>query len=443
MNVLGSWAGAFFYGVAQLVLPAGRLGRCLARFFLRQSLFFRPRHEPAWGYSDYLTGILRLERGAPEEGVRLLRRATKALPQDPAVALDAGVAMTICGEYEGAVRLLEKLLSQHDRMASERQLWFALAWSHLRLGHYTRAPQIAEEATAAAGGTAQLHLVSILGRLVTTSTLEQQALRGLLRSRPQLLSHVLEFTEQLAASGKTVAAEQLLQVLPEDIRSRSLRLLVSSALNGDLLEVARWALDQLTSTGAEAPAYLVLESELHLRQGDLPQALDCAERAVESSPGNEAGAQEQLGQVLLLLGRAAEAYPHFVEALARGSASALTGGMVALRLIEQDRFEEARKVFRVERRGTELGCAYAHCAAGLVQLHEADLEEAVKLAQWAWDEYRALPDWAAQPAVRQQLTEVLSGLIEGCLTQAQEAGNEEVAARARKLQQKMTNWHQP
>jgi len=420
VNVLGSWAGAFFYGVAQLVLPAGRLGRCLARFFLRQSLFFRPRHEPAWGYSDYLTGILRLERGAPEEGVRLLRRATKALPQDPAVALDAGVAMTICGEYEGAVRLLEKLLSQYDRMASERQLWFALAWSHLRLGHYTRAPQIAEEATAAAGGTAQLHLVSILGRLVTTSTLEQQALRGLLRSRPQLLSHVLEFTEQLAASGKTVAAEQLLQVLPEDIRSRSLRLLVSSALNGDLLKVARWALDQLTSTGAEAPAYLVLESELHLRQGDLPQALDYAEQAVELSPGNEADAQEQLGQVLLLLGRAAEAYPHFV-----------------------DRFEEARKVFRVERRGTELGCAYAHCAAGLVQLHEADLEEAVKLAWWAWDEYRALPDWAARPGVKQQLTEVLSGLIEGCLTQAQEADNEEVAARARKLQQKMTNWHQP
>lgn len=434
-----SWLGAFFYAVAHLVLPGGRPGRCLARFFLRQSLLFRPRDESAWGYSDYLSGILLLERGTPEEGLRLLRRATKALPQDPAVALDTGVAMTMGGEYEQAVRLLERLLRDYQRMASEQQLWFALAWSHLRLGHFTRAPQVAEQAATAAGGTAQLHLVSLLGRLVTTGVLEQQALRGLLQSRPRLLPQILEFTEQLAASGKTGAAQQLLQALPEDIRSRSLRLLIISALNGELLPAARWALNQLTSTAGEAPAYLVLESELHLREGNLPWALAVSERAVKLSEGKQAEAQEQCGEVLLLQGRAAEAYPHFVEALALGSTSALAGGVVALHLVEEDRWEEAHQVFRMERRGPALDCAYAHCATGLIQLHEGDLPEAVKLAQWAWDEYRALPDWAAQPAVREQLREVIAKLTEGCLTPAEEAGNEEVAAQARKLQQKMTN----
>jgi tetratricopeptide (TPR) repeat protein len=430
----------FFYAVGQLVLPGGRLGRALARFFLRQALFFNPRHDRAVGYLDYLRGVQRMQWGDPDEGLRLLRRAMRALPGDPAVALDAGVAMTIAGEHEAAVTTLSRLLAGHQRrMSQEPQLWFALTWSLLRLGRYSRALDAAGQAAQAGAASPGVRLTAALARVGAGAAPETEVIQGLVRRQPRLLANLLEFTEQMAEAGKPAVAELLLEALPPDVRPRGLRLIALSSVNRDSLAAARWALDRLVATAGRTAEVLILESELRLHEGDLPAALRAAQEAVARAPGKDAAAEEQLGEVLLLSGREEEAYGHFVEAIAAGSPSALAGGVVALRLLEQGQAQEARQVFRLARQGAELGVAYAHAATALVLLDTGHLAEAVSLAEQADDAFRALPSWAAQPPVVRTLTATLARAARQCLTAAQQAADEDLIRRSERLLRRLTS----
>ncbi len=421
------------------MLPAGRPGRALARFFLSQALFFNPRHDRAVGYLDYLRGVQRMEAGEPEEGLPLLRRAMRALPGDPAVALDAGVAMTVAGEHEAAVTTLTRLLAAPPRrMSSEPQLWFALCWSLLKLGQYTRVLETAAQAVEAGAASPGLRMVTALARVGTGAHPETEVIQRLVRGQPRLFGNVLEFAEQLAESQKPERADLLLETLPPTLVLRGLRLIALSSLNREALVAARWAIERLAEKTGPTTESLILQSELQLHAGNLPAALQAAQRAVAHTSPPEPVAEEQLGEVLLLSGREGEAYEHFVQALVGGSLSALAGGVVALRLLEQGRGQEAQQVFRVSRQGAELGVAYAHAATALVLVDTGHLAEAVSLAEQGAEIFRALPAWAAQPAVVHRLTTTLTRVGEQCLASARQAGEEDLLRRCQRLLRRLT-----
>jgi tetratricopeptide (TPR) repeat protein len=431
----------FYYALGQTVLPAGRLGRRLAQSFFRQALFFNPRHDRAIGYLDYLYGVRQMEAGDPDEALRLLRRAMRALPQDPAVALDTGVAMTIAGEHEAAVTALTRLLSAHShRMAQEPQLWFALAWSQARLGQFQGALQTAQEAAAARAVSPGLRLTAALAQIGAGDPPEVPVLRSLLRGHPRLLSNVLEFTEQLAEAGQTAAAEALLDALPPDLRPVGARLVALSSLNREALPAARWALELFAALAGRTTELLVLESQVRTHEGNLPAAIKAAQEAVAQPKalGTTAAAEAQLGEALLLSGREEEAYQHFVEALGHGSPSALAGGVVALHLLAAGRTDDARKVFRLERQGADLGVAYAHAATALLLLDSGDLAEALALAEQSLEAFRALPPWAATPPVVGALTAALSSAGQASLRQAQAAHSDDLTKRAQRLLRRLT-----
>lgn len=380
-----------------------------------------------------------MEAGEPEEGLPLLRRAMRALPGDPAVALDAGVAMTVAGEHEAAVTTLSRLLAAHPRrMSSEPQLWFALCWSLLKLGRYSRVLETAAQAAEAGAASPGLRLAAALARVGTGAAPEAEVIRRLLRGHPRLFGNVLEFAEHLAESKKQRQADLLMEALPPALVPRGLRLIALSSLNRDALTAARWAVDRLAEKTGPTTESLILQSELQLHTGNLPAALQAAQQAVAHTSPPEAAAEEQLGEVLLLSGREEEAYVHFVQALTGGSLSALAGGVVALRLLEQERAAEAQQVFRVSRQGAELGVAYAHAATALVLLDTGHLAEAVSLAEQAAEVFRALPAWAAQPAVVQRLATTLARVAEQCVASARQAADADLTRRAERLLRRLT-----
>ncbi len=431
----------FVYVLGQLVLPAGRLGRALARFFLTQALFFNPRHDRAVGYLDYLRGVQQMELGDPDEALVLLRRAMRALPGDPAVALDAGVAMTIASEHEAAANTLSRLLTTHPRrMSQEPQLWFALAWSYTRLGKYTQALETARQAAEARAVSPGLRLSVALARLGGGAGLETEVIQAVLRRHPRLLPNVLEFLEHLAESGKATAAESLLAALPESLRPRGLRLIVLSSLNRDSLAAARWGLDHLLAVAGRGPQVLLLESRLRLHEGNPRAAIKTAQEALAQArgPETEAPAEERLGEALLVSGREEEAYGHFAQALSLGSRSALAGGVVAQRLLAQGKVQDAQSVFLMTRQGTDLGVAYAHAATALILLETGHLSEAVSLAEQAWEASRTLPAWAAQPPVTRALNAVVTSAAQQALAQAREANDEHLTKRAQRLLRRLT-----
>ena len=434
MTVLTSWLGAFFYAMAQLVLPLGSLGRRLACSFLGRSLAFRPHEAAARGYLDYLSALSLVEHGEAEAGLRLLRRAERALPRDPAIALDNGVTMAICGEYAPAATHLQHLLGQHPRVAREPHLWFALSWSQLRSGQPSKALESVRQAAGHVPMSPRLQLVHALASAQTGGRLEPASVLRVLRAQPSLLPQLLEFTEHLAASGKPGLAGELVAGLPSDLQRRGVRLIALSALNSESLAAAHWAVDQLGRLGPPESGDLVLQSGMQLRRGDLASALELARQAAELGHGQSAAAEAQWGEALLWAGQAAEAAAHLERALTLGSLSALVGGVVALRLLDEGQLAEARRVFRRERRGDALGCTYAHCATAHIRLAEGDLPEAARLLEAAWREYGALPGWTVSYPGHADLGTRMRQLASVCEAAAREAGNEGLELRIRRLE---------
>lgn len=415
MRVLAGWLGALFYALGQGVLPAGRFGRALARQFLRQSLTFSPQHHRARSYLDYLLGVRDMEGGDPQAALPLLRRAAKALPADAAVRLDAAIVMTACGEYQSAEAEFNRLLQEHPRrVRNEPQLWFALAWSQLRLGQYSRCEATARRGAEAGAATVQLRLAALLAGFGNGTALDEEGLQQVLNTRPQLLPHLLEFVEQLVESHQASLASQLLQALPAAIQPDCLRLLAGSALNSERLEVARWALHRWKDSGASPVERLVLASELHLHEGRFKEAIALAREAV-SMDSASARAQERLGEALLLGARLDEAYPAFEAALQGGSSSSLAAGVLALRLLEQGDLTGARSLFRSQRRGGALGCALANAATASLRLQEDRLPESLRCANLAWEQFSEQPSWGRQPVVCDLLTDALLHLLEALL----------------------------
>ncbi len=118
-----------------------------------------------------------------------------------------------------------------------------------------------------------------------------------------------------------------------------------------------------------------------------------------------------------------------VNALAEGSCDALAGGVVALHMLAQDRLDDARSVFRVQRSGDALACLYAHTATAGVRKAEGELAEAMALAQQAWGFWEEMPEWTKTEAVRQDVVSWLTEIAETAV----DAANKPVRQDAEEL----------
>ena len=172
----------------------------------------------------------------------------------------------------------------------------------------------------------------------------------------------------------------------------------------------------------------MLDCEIALRRGQMTEAVDKAHRAVAAQP-DELEVLETAGRVMVLAGQREEAFRYMTSALAEGSRDALAGGVVALYMLAQDRLDDARSVFRVQRSGDELACLYAHTATAGVLRAEGDLPEAAVLATRTWKFWEELPPWARTAAVREDIVPVLREIGQAAVS----SGDQEVIEDGKKL----------
>ncbi len=402
--------GAVLYWLGQGMLPLGRLGRAVGRPLLAAVVWLEPNHQQARAYYDYLQALRIFPQGQTEEALKLLRRAHRAVPDDETLHLDWAVALTMANHYERAIDVLEQLRSS-DQARTELQFWTALGWSYLRTGRFPAAEAAAKQASEHDVASSELRLIRSLALAAEDGWVNKDGIAEVVNKQPRTLGMLLEFAYYLASIGKREQTQDLLAALPADIEPRSWRIIARHSLNADDVETAQWSLQKLSQLTPDSVDGLMMGCEIALRRGRMTEAVDKAHRAASEKP-DELEVLETAGRVMVLAGQREEAFRYMTSALAEGSRDALAGGVVALYMLAQDRLDDARSVFSVQRSGDELACLYAHTATAAVLKTEDDLAEAVVLAGKAWGFWEEMPQWARTEAVRQHIVSCLMEIAE-------------------------------
>ncbi len=425
--------GAILYWLAQGLLPLGRLGRLTARRLLAAVVWLEPGHQNARAYYDYLQALHIFARGETEEALRLLRRAHRAVPDDETLHLDWAVALTMAKQYERAIDVLEQLGSG-ERARTELQFWNALGWSYLRTGRFPAAEATAKQAGEYGVASLELRLIRSLALAGEEGWVNKDGIADVVNKRPRTLGMLLEFAYYIATIGKRTEAENLLAALPADIEPRSWRIVTQHSLNADDVETAQWSLQKLGELVPDSVDGLMLGCEIALRQGQMAEAVDKAHRAVAEKP-DELEILETAGRVMVLAGQREEAFRYMTSALAEGSRDALAGGVVALYMLVQERLDDARSVFRVQRSGDELACLYAHTATAAVLKAEGDLTKALALAQQAWGFWDEMPQWSKTEAVRRDIVSWLTQIAQAAVDTDDKPASEDAEELLRRVRE--------
>ena len=372
--------GWLLYRLAHLMLLFGASGRPVARPLLAGAIRLQPDNRRARAYYDHSQALRLFPRGETKEALKLLKRAHRALPDDDAVCLDWGIALTMAGHYDQAIGVLEQLTKDSERAAREQQLWSALGWAYLRTGRLPLAQITVKQAAEYGVTTLEMQLIMSLSLLGEQGWVDKLTVRGILGKRPHCLGMVLEFAFCLAQLGKRAEARKIVEAVPEDTRQRAWRIIARHSLNENDVATAQWALAQSSGPEPDPAAGLLLVCEVAARHGSLAKAVESAHQAVTDRP-HDPEVLAAAGRVMVLAGERNKAFEYMTTALANGSRHALAGGVVALHLLERGRPEDAKSVFAVQRTGDELDCVYAHTAtAWLLQTRDEPVE-AVALAK--------------------------------------------------------------
>ncbi len=408
--IVRQWLGAVLYWLAQGLLPLGRLGRTAARSLLAAVVWLEPSHQKARAYYDYLQALRIFSRGETEEALKLLRRAHRAVPDDETLHLDWAVALTMANHYERAIDVLEQLGSG-EQARTELQFWTALGWSYLRTGRFPAAEAAAKQASDNDVASSELRLIRLLALAGEDGWVNKDGIAEVVNKRPRNLGMMLEFAYYVASIGKRKQAEDLLAALSADNRPYAWRIVTQHSLSADDIETAHWSLQKLSQLAPASVDGLMMGCEIALRRGQMAEAVDKAHQAASEKP-DELEILETAGRVMVLAGQREEAFRYMTSALAEGSRDALAGGVVALYMLAQDRLDDARSVFRVQRSGDELACLYAHTATAVVLKATDDFPEAVALAQQAWEFWDEMPEWTRTEAVRQDIVSSLTEIAQ-------------------------------
>jgi len=430
-TLLGSVArqglGAALYWLAQGMLPGGRIGRATARPLLAAVVWLEPSHQNARAYYDYLQALHIFPRGQTEEALKLLRRAHRAVPDDETIHLDWAVALTTANHYERAIDVLEQLDSG-ERARTELQFWTALGWSYLRTGRFPAAEAAAKQAMEYGVASAELRLIRSLALVGEEGWVNKDGIADVVNKQPRATGMLLEFAYYIASIGKRTEAEKLLAALPADNRPAAWRIVTQHSLSAGDVETARWSLQKLGKLVPNSVDGLMLGCEIALRRGKMTEAVDKARRAVAAQP-DELEVLETAGRVMVLAGQREEAFRYMTSALAEGSRDALAGGVVALYMLAQERLDDARSVFHVQRSGDELACLYAHIATAGVLKAEGKLAEAMALARQAWGFWDEMPQWSRTEAVHQDIVSWLTQIAQATV----DTDNEPASQDAKQL----------
>jgi len=420
--------GWLLYWLAQLLLPLGRPGRTIARPLLAAVLWLQPDYRKAQAYYNYLQALAIFPRGRTDEALELLRGAHRMVPDDEAVHLDWAVALTMANRYEQAIDVLEQLRRDDEKTLGEEQFWTALGWSYLRTGRFPLAEMAIKRADEYGVTSPDLRLIRLLALLAQDGWLDRDGLNKIVRQRPGSLGMILESASFLATTGHRAQSQELVEALPADILPRAWRIIVRQGLNDDDLETAQWSLERLEQIAADSTDTLMMHCEVAMRRGQMTEAVAKAHEAVADKRA-DLDVLETAGRVMVLAGQRKAAFEYMTGALAKGSRDALAGGVVALYMLAQDRLDDARSVFRVQRSGDELACLYAHTATAGVLRAEGDLPEAAVLATRTWKFWEELPPWARTAAVREDIVPVLREIGQAAVS----SGDQKVIEDGKKL----------
>jgi predicted O-linked N-acetylglucosamine transferase (SPINDLY family) len=356
---------------AQLLKRQGRPVE--AEALCAELLRTNPGHHDAW----HLRGLLALERGGTEEGIKWIEESLRLRPEQPAAWSNLGNAWLSCGKPLEALECLQRALSlkpaypaalynQGNAQLAAGRLAEALASYEqvLRLdGQHVRAQS-----------NRGLTLLK-LGRREESRTAFARALEldpGFLDARRNLAACLLELgrCEEALAS-----YEQLLQAGPQEVQAlsgrgnalwRLGRMQEALASLSRALELDPRCLDALIHRGIVLQS---LERQAH--------ALQDYERALELAPGSLV-ALNNSGNALLALGEAACALERYdrAQALSCDSPDTLYNRAAALRELQRD---------------AEAADCYAHLLR-LSPGHEAALGQLfhLRMDSASWADYDSL-----------------------------------------------------
>lgn len=420
------------YSQARWFLGLGRLGWRHGGRLLRWACRLWPRHPEASTWLQFVQGREALRRGQPDRALPLLLEAERALPPEVGVRADIGLAQTMAGNFEQAIVVLERAVSE-DPGARREDVWSSLAWSYLKTG---RAPKAREACLRAEQVEVQSPRLALLYRLATgvgLGVLPVAEVSDLLGRLPEAAVMVLEFARQQAHEGRFRLARAAVTALPESEQPHAFSAIGFASLNEDDPDTAAWAAEEMLRSGDEgfAAHAALLRSEVGIRRGDFAEALRQAQLAQAAEAGSPA--HEQAGRALLLAGEWDRAVDEMIEALHDGYGGALAAGVAALAAVEVSDLQSARGIFLAQRCGDGLACATSHAAQARLLTSEGSFREALQLAGWALDEVAALPAWAAQPGVVHRLARVLRDALQIVRDSGEEERRTEAEALLRRL----------
>jgi predicted O-linked N-acetylglucosamine transferase (SPINDLY family) len=355
---LKSGDAAIFENLGLANLAAARHAE--AETALRRALALGAGH----GLLHMRLGLAVGAQGRHEEAVNLLRKAAAQMPDDPDVQVNLGNALVEAGLFNEAVECYRRVLARHPAHADTR---FNLGTAYKRMGRLDDAERSFREVLAQIPGYADAHVG--LGLLHAERGAVEEAIacyRVALEHAPAHLSALNNLGNALTGRGDLAAAEALFEqalaagVSDPDIHINLGNLRVKQGRPADARALYEGAID--SAAGTDALANL---GKLGLREGNYAGARAFFQRALERAPGrvdcmtdmaaacrdagdltqaeawfrkalavlpDDAAISQQLGDVLKLLGRFAEAASHYGRALELDSdCVAALGGLVYVR----------------------------------------------------------------------------------------------------------------
>ncbi len=429
-KLLAKW----FFWIGQAAMPTGRIGARLARFLFVRAQFLDPKLQDARAWQCLVEAMFARARGNSKEALRLLREASDLLPANDAIIANLGIELAMAGHYDEAVQVIERAIRGELDITGEPQVWMALGWSYLRSGRAPKALQVSERAEECNAVSNDLRVIRVLAHAVCHGFVQRAQLSRLVGIRPRTLSLLLDFVQHCAQAGSRDLARQVIRCLPTPTQLRAFQVVARSALNADDHETALWALKQYEIGSPGSPYPPRVRAEIAMRQGDLQAALKNARIALLRAP-KDARILEQAVRVYVTRGELEQALEAARSAVRARTKDALAGGIWALHLLDEGRTQEARKLFVVQRSGDGLACAYGYTAQALIAILAGNWDQGLEIAQQAVLHFSQLPEWAATPAVVDNLTPTIRQALDLARAQADGLSRQKADELERRLTQ--------
>lgn len=253
--------------------------------------------EPESAYVHFQLGYAYTALERHEDAVREYRRATEIAPQMAEAHLNLGLAL-LDRDPEAAVPAFERAA---ELLPERARPHFLLGLARERAGQPAEAVEAYRRAVELDADDFEFHFALARTLLSLERFAEAEAdFRKSLEIRPGMPAATLGLAESLVGQKKFDAAAaalaRYLESAPDDSESRVQ--LASLLLDLGREEEALAQLDRVQQAGLESVALLKMQTDAHLRRGELEAAIRSLTRAVELQPADHA-LRARLGRLWL------------------------------------------------------------------------------------------------------------------------------------------------